>query len=128
MKKLLSIIILTFCLLIVFAPLAHAYDAKDPSTYYIANKETGKFHLPNCSYLPNEYNSYLVDVHNTSKLSSLSPCGHCDPLNNEIKAPTEEPRPQQHNDTSSNYMIILPLIFLGVSIIAIIPLIRRKEP
>lgn len=107
---------------------AHAYDADDPSTYYIANKETGKFHLPNCSYLPNEYNSYLVDVHNTSKLKRLSPCGHCDPLNNEIKSSASAPQSQDIPSDPIPAIIIFSII-IGTSAIAIFSIIRkRKEP
>lgn len=128
MKKILSILLLFFYLLTLISATVYAYDADDPSTYYIANKETGKFHLPNCSYLPNEYNSYLVDVHNTAKLKRLSPCGHCDPLNNEIKSSASAP---QSKDTPSNSIpaIIIFSIIIGTSAIAIFSIIRkRKEP
>ena len=128
-KQTITKIVIYLCLICLLTPITtHAYDADDPSTYYIANKETGKFHLPTCSYLPNEYNSYLVDVHNTAKLKRLSPCGHCNPLNNEIKSSASAP---QSKDTPSDPIpaIIIFSIIIGTSAIAIFSIIRkRKEP
>lgn len=128
-KQTITKIVIYLCLICLLTPItAHAYDTDDPSTYYIANKETGKFHLSNCSYLPNEYNSYFVDVHNTAKLKRLSPCGHCDPLSNEIKSSASAPQSQDTPSDSIPAIIIFSTI-IGISAIAILPIIRkRKEP
>ena len=81
-----------FTLLIVimvsFAALA-PITASAAEDYYIVNKSSKKFHIPSCSYLPKESNSYTIRRSEINKpmYSDLSPCSHCDPLNNYVYEP-----------------------------------------
>lgn len=86
MKKLTKFIIIIFlslCIFSAFAPItAYAYD-----DYYIVNATSGKFHLTTCSYLPEYGNRYTVSRAEIDDYPKLSPCKHCDPLNNLVYEP-----------------------------------------
>jgi hypothetical protein len=48
--------------------------------YYIGNKSTKKYHLPDCSYLPDIGNRVKIPESKIdTTYSAYSPCGHCDP-------------------------------------------------
>ncbi len=76
MKKLTKFIIiisLSLCIFSVFAPVTvSAYFGM-----YIVNENTGKFHEPDCSYLPYFGNRYYMTYDEIKKHPEFSPCLHC---------------------------------------------------
>lgn len=46
---------------------------------YIGNKSSKKFHLPSCSYLPDQNNQVTFDSREDALAAGYSPCGHCHP-------------------------------------------------
>lgn len=46
---------------------------------YIGNKSSKKFHLPTCSYLPDQNNQVTFDSRDDALAAGYSPCGHCHP-------------------------------------------------
>lgn len=46
---------------------------------YIGNKNSKKFHLPSCSYLPNQSNQIVFDSREEAIAAGYDPCGHCHP-------------------------------------------------
>jgi hypothetical protein len=46
---------------------------------YIGNKNTHKYHLPTCSYLPDQKNQVLFDSAAEAEASGYTPCGRCHP-------------------------------------------------
>ena len=79
-----KILVLILLLCIMFSLFAVTASADD---YYVVNKTSGKFHLPSCSYLPDSSNSYTIPRDEIENYPSLSPCGHCKPLNNYVYEP-----------------------------------------
>lgn len=49
------------------------------SNSYIGNKNSHKFHLPTCSYLPDQGNQVIFDSRDEAISAGYSPCGHCKP-------------------------------------------------
>ena len=95
--KIPTLIILLLCIFSVFSPILSSAS----EDYYIVNATSGKFHLPTCSYLPEPGNRYTIpreDI-NLPKYSKLSPCKHCDPLNNFVYTPEN---PGQHGGYIGN--------------------------
>ena len=72
-KSLLLFLLLTL-LFSIFTVTVYAYD------YYIVNRETKKFHLPSCSYLPESSNQYKISCDEIDEYPNLSPCKKCNPL------------------------------------------------
>ena len=99
MKKLTKFIIiisLSLCIFSAFAPItAYAYD-----DYYIVNATSVKFHRTTCSYLPDYGNRYPVPRDKIGDYPKLSPCKHCDPLNNLVYEP-ENPGQSSSGNSSS---------------------------
>ncbi len=85
-------------LCILFSLFAVTVSADD---YYIVNKTNGKFHLPTCSYLPDSSNRYTIQRDEIENYPKLSPCGHCDPLNNYVYEP-ENPGQSSGGSSSSS--------------------------
>lgn len=51
-----------------------------PISYgYIGNKNTHKFHLSTCSYLPEKQNRIAFDSYDEAISNGYDPCGHCNP-------------------------------------------------
>ena len=46
---------------------------------YIGNKNTKKFHLPNCGSLPIKENRVYFDTREAAEESGYNPCGRCKP-------------------------------------------------
>lgn len=46
---------------------------------YIGNKSSKKFHLPTCSYLPDQNNQVTFESREEAIAAGYSPCGHCHP-------------------------------------------------
>lgn len=46
---------------------------------YIGNKNSKKFHLPTCSYLPNQSNQVTFNSREEALAAGYDPCGHCKP-------------------------------------------------
>ena len=46
---------------------------------YIGNKSSKKFHLPTCSYLPNQSNQVTFHSREEALSAGYDPCGHCHP-------------------------------------------------
>lgn len=46
---------------------------------YIGNRSSKKFHLPSCSYLPNQSNQVTFDSRSEAIEAGYQPCGHCHP-------------------------------------------------
>lgn len=46
---------------------------------YIGNKSSKKFHLPSCSYLPDQNNQVTFDSREEAIAAGYDPCGHCHP-------------------------------------------------
>ena len=52
----------------------------EPTTdSYIGNKNSKKFHLPTCSYLPDIGNRVYFDTRDDALAAGYDPCGHCHP-------------------------------------------------
>ena len=53
----------------------------DPIVYdqYIGSKNSKKFHVPSCSYLPDQENQILFETRDEAIAAGYSPCGHCKP-------------------------------------------------
>lgn len=49
------------------------------SDTYIGNRKSKKFHLPSCSYLPDQYNQVELDSREEAIEKGYTPCGHCNP-------------------------------------------------
>lgn len=47
--------------------------------YYIGNKQTKKYHLPSCSYLPSEDQAIRISRLSLYQYSDYTPCKHCNP-------------------------------------------------
>jgi len=88
---------LTYCLIvfIIFTTLGYTTDLKEYETvnqinliqkeiphsvnYYIGNKNTKKFHLPSCSFLPYEHNRIYFTEREDAINSYFDPCLKCEP-------------------------------------------------
>lgn len=46
---------------------------------YIGNTKTKKFHLPSCSYLPDQNHQETFDSRDEAIAAGYTPCGHCKP-------------------------------------------------
>lgn len=46
---------------------------------YIGNTKTKKFHLPSCSYLPDQDHQATFDSRDEAIAAGYTPCGHCKP-------------------------------------------------
>lgn len=46
---------------------------------YIGNRNTKKFHLPTCSYLPDQANQVTFATREDAIAAGYDPCGHCHP-------------------------------------------------
>ena len=92
MKKIVCLFIILLALLSCFSIISYADTYYD---YYIVNKTSNKFHLPNCSYLPEPSNRYKISCDEINEYSKLSPCKHCNPLKNNYK-------PSYSNQSSNN--------------------------
>lgn len=46
---------------------------------YIGNTKTKKFHLPSCSYLPDQNHQTSFDSRDDAIAAGYTPCGHCKP-------------------------------------------------
>lgn len=46
---------------------------------YIGNTKTKKFHLPSCSYLPDQNHQATFDSRDEAIAAGYTPCGHCKP-------------------------------------------------
>lgn len=68
-------------------PLAIQTEAREPgptraeAAYiaYIGSKKSKKFHLPDCSYLPDQPNQIPFDSRDEAIAAGYKPCGHCNP-------------------------------------------------
>lgn len=47
--------------------------------YYIGNANTGVFHYPSCSYLPEQQNRVVIYSRSSAISQGYTPCGHCYP-------------------------------------------------
>lgn len=77
MKKIVCLFIILLALLSCFSIISYAETYYD---YYIVNKTSNKFHLPNCSYLPEPSNRYKISCDEIDEYSNLTPCKKCNPL------------------------------------------------
>jgi hypothetical protein len=50
-----------------------------PTTYYIGNIDTHKFHRPTCSYLPDPQNRIIFNSRQEAINAGYIPCLHCNP-------------------------------------------------
>lgn len=58
------------------------YDRITPTAkayYYIGNKQTKKYHLPSCSYLPSRDQAIRISRLSLYQYSDYTPCKHCNP-------------------------------------------------
>lgn len=49
------------------------------SNTYIGNRNSHKFHLPTCSYLPDKNNQVTFNSRDEALNAGYTPCGHCNP-------------------------------------------------
>ena len=47
--------------------------------YYLGSKSSKKFHLPTCSYLPDQVNQVTFSSREDALNAGYTPCGHCNP-------------------------------------------------